>query len=157
VFSSKKYLKSKKNIKFAQTDIMEKKSPKKQPELPETGKILTKPRIFFGLTFIVFAGVLTLSFISYLMNYSWFSRHTSIVIVSSEEGVATSRKYWSRGRDYQHLSAPGSLKTHCIAAFLEHLLGDKQSLKTGGMLRYWDRADIVKGISGGRRTARQSP
>ncbi|HEX7870278.1 MAG TPA: DNA translocase FtsK 4TM domain-containing protein, partial [Chryseobacterium sp.] len=48
---------------------MEKKSPKKQPELPETGKILSKPRIFFGLTFIVFAGVLTLSFISYLMNW----------------------------------------------------------------------------------------
>ncbi|MCX8532570.1 DNA translocase FtsK [Chryseobacterium luquanense] len=48
---------------------MEKKTPKKQPELPETGKILSKPRIFFGLTFIVFAGVLTLSFISYLMNW----------------------------------------------------------------------------------------
>ncbi|MFY1046233.1 DNA translocase FtsK [Chryseobacterium sp. GP-SGM7] len=48
---------------------MEKKSQKKQPEQPETGKILSKPRIFFGLTFIVFAGVLTLSFISYLMNW----------------------------------------------------------------------------------------
>ncbi len=69
MFSSKKYLKYKKNIKFAQTDIMEKKSQKKQAEAPETGKILSKPRIFFGLTFIVFAGVLTLSFISYLMNW----------------------------------------------------------------------------------------
>lgn len=69
VFSFKRYLKSKKNIKFAQTDIMEKKSQKKQAQTPETGKILSKPRIFFGLTFIVFAGVLTLSFISYLMNW----------------------------------------------------------------------------------------
>lgn len=69
VFSLKKYLKSKKNIKFAQTDIMEKKSQKNQQEMPEAGKILSKPRIFFGLTFIVFAGVLTLSFISYLMNW----------------------------------------------------------------------------------------
>lgn len=48
---------------------MEKKSQKKQTQAPETGKILSKPRIFFGLTFIVFAGVLTLSFISYLMNW----------------------------------------------------------------------------------------
>ncbi|MNU13202.1 DNA translocase SpoIIIE [compost metagenome] len=69
MFSPKKYLKSKKNIKFAKTDIMEKKSQKKQPEMPETGRILSKQRIFFGLTSIVFAGVLTLSFISYLMNW----------------------------------------------------------------------------------------
>ncbi len=69
MFSPKKYLKSKKNIKFAQTDIMEKKSQKKQPEMPETGRILSKQRIFFGLTSIVFAGVLALSFISYLMNW----------------------------------------------------------------------------------------
>ncbi|MFL9832735.1 FtsK/SpoIIIE family DNA translocase [Chryseobacterium terrae] len=48
---------------------MEKKSQKKQADMPETGKILSKPRIFFGLTFIVFAGVLALSFISYLMNW----------------------------------------------------------------------------------------
>lgn len=69
MFSSKKYLKSKKNIKFAQTDIMEKKSQKNQAAMPETSKILSKQRIFFGLTLIVFAGVLTLSFISYLMNW----------------------------------------------------------------------------------------
>lgn len=69
MFSPKKYLKSKKNIKFAQTDIMEKKSQKKQSEMPETGRILSKQRIFFGLTSIVFAGVLALSFISYLMNW----------------------------------------------------------------------------------------
>lgn len=69
MFSPKKYLKSKKNIKFAQTDIMEKKSQKKQPEMPEAGRILSKQRIFFGLTSIVFAGVLALSFISYLMNW----------------------------------------------------------------------------------------
>ncbi|WP_265427709.1 FtsK/SpoIIIE family DNA translocase [Chryseobacterium sp. YIM B08800] len=48
---------------------MEKKSQKKQPEMPETGRVLSKQRIFFGLTFIVFAGVLALSFISYLMNW----------------------------------------------------------------------------------------
>ena len=48
---------------------MEKKTQKKQQETTETNKILSKPRIFFGLTFIVFSGVLTLSFISYLMNW----------------------------------------------------------------------------------------
>ena len=48
---------------------MEKKSQKPQLESPETSKILSKSRIFFGLTFIVFAGVLALSFISYLMNW----------------------------------------------------------------------------------------
>ncbi|WP_159475185.1 FtsK/SpoIIIE family DNA translocase [Chryseobacterium sp. 18068] len=48
---------------------MEKKSQKKQPEMPEAGRILSKQRIFFGLTSIVFAGVLALSFISYLMNW----------------------------------------------------------------------------------------
>ncbi len=48
---------------------MEKKNQKPQTESPEKGKILSKPRIFFGLTFIVFSGVLALSFISYLMNW----------------------------------------------------------------------------------------
>lgn len=48
---------------------MEKKTQKPQTESPDKGKILSKPRIFFGLTFIVFSGVLTLSFISYLMNW----------------------------------------------------------------------------------------
>lgn len=48
---------------------MEKKAQKPQTNLPEKGKILSKPRIFFGLTFIVFSGVLALSFISYLMNW----------------------------------------------------------------------------------------
>ena len=48
---------------------MEKKSSKQTAPTSESGKILSKPRIFFGLTFIVFAGVLTLSFISYLMNW----------------------------------------------------------------------------------------
>ncbi|QQV03932.1 MULTISPECIES: FtsK/SpoIIIE family DNA translocase [Chryseobacterium] len=48
---------------------MEKKLPKQPSQTPEAGKILSKPRIFFGLMFIVFAGVLTLSFISYLMNW----------------------------------------------------------------------------------------
>lgn len=48
---------------------MEKKVQKKQPETAEASKILSKPRIFFGLTFIVLSGVLALSFISYLMNW----------------------------------------------------------------------------------------
>ena len=48
---------------------MEKKTQNQQTESPEKGKILSKPRIFFGLTFIVFSGVLALSFISYLMNW----------------------------------------------------------------------------------------
>lgn len=48
---------------------MEKKTQNKQAELSEKGKILSKPRIFFGLTFILFSVVLTFSFISYLMNW----------------------------------------------------------------------------------------
>jgi len=48
---------------------MEKKTQKPQSDSPEKGKILSKPRIFFGLTFIVFSGVLAFSFISYLMNW----------------------------------------------------------------------------------------
>lgn len=48
---------------------MDKKTQTKQTESPEKGKILSKPRIFFGLTFILFSIVLTLSFISYLMNW----------------------------------------------------------------------------------------
>ncbi|AZB16692.1 FtsK/SpoIIIE family DNA translocase [Chryseobacterium indologenes] len=48
---------------------MDKKTQKKQTETPESGKILSKPRIFFGLSFILFSIVLALSFISYLMNW----------------------------------------------------------------------------------------
>jgi len=48
---------------------MDKKTQKQQPESPEKGKILSKPRIFSGLTFILFSGVLTFSFISYLANW----------------------------------------------------------------------------------------
>lgn len=48
---------------------MDKKTQKKQTEMPEAGRILSKPRIFFGLTFILFSFVLTFSFISYLMNW----------------------------------------------------------------------------------------
>ncbi|CAM2995901.1 DNA translocase FtsK [Chryseobacterium flavum] len=48
---------------------MDKKTQKKQTESPEKGRILSKPRIFFGLTFILFSLVLTFSFISYLMNW----------------------------------------------------------------------------------------
>jgi len=48
---------------------MDKKTQTKPTESPDTGKILSKPRIFFGLTFILFSVVLTFSFISYLMNW----------------------------------------------------------------------------------------
>ncbi|AZB32738.1 FtsK/SpoIIIE family DNA translocase [Chryseobacterium bernardetii] len=48
---------------------MDKKTQKKPTESPEKGRILSKPRIFFGLTFILFSAVLALSFISYLMNW----------------------------------------------------------------------------------------
>ncbi|MET3036477.1 DNA translocase FtsK [Chryseobacterium sp. NRRL B-14859] len=48
---------------------MDKKTQKKTTESPEKGRILSKPRIFFGLTFILFSVVLAFSFISYLMNW----------------------------------------------------------------------------------------
>lgn len=48
---------------------MDKKTQKQQPESPEKGKILSKPRIFSGLSFILFSGVLTFSFVSYLANW----------------------------------------------------------------------------------------
>ncbi|MBB4805440.1 S-DNA-T family DNA segregation ATPase FtsK/SpoIIIE [Chryseobacterium defluvii] len=48
---------------------MDRKTQNKQAESPEKGRILSKPRIFFGLTFILFSVVLTFSFISYLMNW----------------------------------------------------------------------------------------
>lgn len=48
---------------------MDKNTQKKQQELPEKGKFLSKPRVFFGLTFILFSVVLTFSFVSYLMNW----------------------------------------------------------------------------------------
>ncbi|UWX61979.1 DNA translocase FtsK [Chryseobacterium oranimense] len=48
---------------------MDKKTQTKPAESPDKGKILSKPRIFFGLTFILFSVVLAFSFISYLMNW----------------------------------------------------------------------------------------
>ncbi|WP_449387400.1 DNA translocase FtsK 4TM domain-containing protein [Chryseobacterium lineare] len=48
---------------------MDKNTQKKQQESPEKGKFLSKPRVFFGLTFILFSVVLTFSFVSYLMNW----------------------------------------------------------------------------------------
>ncbi|MFC5872823.1 DNA segregation ATPase FtsK/SpoIIIE, S-DNA-T family [Chryseobacterium arachidis] len=48
---------------------MDKKTQNKPAETPDKGKILSKPRIFFGLTFILFSVVLSFSFISYLMNW----------------------------------------------------------------------------------------
>lgn len=48
---------------------MDKKTQKQQPESPDKGRTLSKPRIFIGLTFILFSVVLVFSFISYLMNW----------------------------------------------------------------------------------------
>lgn len=48
---------------------MEKKPIKPSQNKLESSKILSKPRIFFGVLFITFSIVLTLSFISYLMNW----------------------------------------------------------------------------------------
>lgn len=45
------------------------KTQTKTQETPDKGKILSKPRIFFGLIFILFSIILTFSFISYLMNW----------------------------------------------------------------------------------------
>jgi S-DNA-T family DNA segregation ATPase FtsK/SpoIIIE len=45
------------------------KTQTKTPESPDKGKILSKPRIFFGLIFILFSIILTFSFVSYLMNW----------------------------------------------------------------------------------------
>lgn len=45
------------------------KTQTKTQETPDKGKILSKPRIFFGLIFILFSVILTFSFISYLMNW----------------------------------------------------------------------------------------
>lgn len=48
---------------------MNKNTPTKPTESSDKGKFLSKPRVFFGLTFILFSVVLTFSFISYLMNW----------------------------------------------------------------------------------------
>ncbi|MDQ1162230.1 S-DNA-T family DNA segregation ATPase FtsK/SpoIIIE [Chryseobacterium sp. SORGH_AS 447] len=48
---------------------MNKNTQNKSTESPDKGKFLSKPRVFFGLTFILFSIVLTFSFVSYLMNW----------------------------------------------------------------------------------------
>ncbi|HCR75959.1 MAG TPA: cell division protein FtsK [Chryseobacterium sp.] len=48
---------------------MNKNTQNKPTESPDKGKFLSKPRVFFGLTFILFYVVLTFSFVSYLMNW----------------------------------------------------------------------------------------
>lgn len=45
------------------------KTQKNTPQAAAQSKILSKPRIFFGLLFLIIAFVLTTSFISYLMNW----------------------------------------------------------------------------------------
>lgn len=55
--------------KFAQIDIMDRNTKNTASKLPENGKILSKPRIFFGLLFLFISIVLALSFISYLLNW----------------------------------------------------------------------------------------
>lgn len=48
---------------------MEKDKKKPTPKPVDQNKILSKPRIFFGILFLVFSVVAALSFISYLMNW----------------------------------------------------------------------------------------
>ncbi|WHF52111.1 DNA translocase FtsK 4TM domain-containing protein [Chryseobacterium gotjawalense] len=48
---------------------MEKDKKKTTPKPVDQNKILSKPRIFFGILFLVFSVVAALSFISYLMNW----------------------------------------------------------------------------------------
>lgn len=48
---------------------MDKTVKDNQNNTPSTGKILSKPRIFFGVVFILISVVMFLSFISYLMNW----------------------------------------------------------------------------------------
>ncbi|MDP2453997.1 MULTISPECIES: DNA translocase FtsK [unclassified Kaistella] len=48
---------------------MEKNVKKTTPKTAEQNRTLSKPRIFFGILFLVFSLVATLSFISYLMNW----------------------------------------------------------------------------------------
>ncbi|WP_297984537.1 DNA translocase FtsK [uncultured Chryseobacterium sp.] len=48
---------------------MEKTTQKTQGNLPENSKILSKPRIFFGVLFLLTSVVLTFSFVSYLLNW----------------------------------------------------------------------------------------
>lgn len=58
---------AKKNIKFASIDFLKMKN--EQNITTNNTKIISKPRIISGITFIVLSVVLTLSFISYLMNW----------------------------------------------------------------------------------------
>lgn len=55
-------------IKFAH-DLMENKTQNQGPKLPSNSRPLSKPRIFFGLLLIIISLILTMSFISYLMNW----------------------------------------------------------------------------------------
>lgn len=48
---------------------MEKNTKKTPPAAAEQNKILSKPRIFFGVLFVIISIVLTFSFISYLLNW----------------------------------------------------------------------------------------
>src|SRR5690606_39662196 len=66
-FSEDKFLKF--IIKFAHIDIMEKFTKNAPQKTAEQNKILSKPRIFFGVLFILTSITFTFSFISYLMNW----------------------------------------------------------------------------------------
>ena len=56
-------------VKFATTDIMENKIKKTVEGPTENSKRLSKPRIFFGILFLVIGIVMAISFISYLLNW----------------------------------------------------------------------------------------
>ncbi len=56
-------------IKFAHIHIMEKNTKPTPPHAAVQNKTLSKPRIFFGVLFVLLSVVLTLSFVSYLSNW----------------------------------------------------------------------------------------
>lgn len=58
-----------KNSIFAKTHFMEKNTADKASTATETNKTLSKPRIFFGLLFLVISTVMCMSFVSYLLNW----------------------------------------------------------------------------------------
>ncbi|KAK1685027.1 hypothetical protein QYE76_045875 [Lolium multiflorum] len=88
-------------------------------------------------------------------KYTNLQMYSSIVLFDTDGD--TFRKYWSPGQGSLLLSALGNRKLHCVAVSLKHLLGGKQFLKKGGMLRHQTVGDVVNGTSGGPRSTRQGP
>jgi S-DNA-T family DNA segregation ATPase FtsK/SpoIIIE len=73
---------------------MDKNTQNKQTQSPETGRLLSKPRVFFGLTFILFSVVLTFSFVSYLMNWKADQSQAGTML---DKGVKSSNLFGKLG------------------------------------------------------------